>query len=369
MATDPVLLKQRAQEVAKMPQLERDRLQRAQAEFAKMTEAKRTHYRELQKQLDDDRAIGGSLTNLLHTYSAWLQTLTPGQREELSRETDSAKKLELVRKFKDEQDHPAQTTGTEMPEITADGFPGRFASGNAPMSPQDLRSVMKVLVDELTAEDKSRLEKADRAEQFWEIVRLNIRQSPDGPRDWPSHELQGRMMNAIESRSQRDFIKKRPADAQRDVLVRHVLFAILNQAADESKSKWPHRSDLEQVFRELDQETKRDLLQRPQREMNNELVRRYFEKRSDNTLRNLMDLKDQLVHEIGRLGLRQHPPQDHGPGFGPNRGPGEGRGSGRDRDNSPRPGDRPPPPPPRGGAPFNDGPPGGGPSGGRPPND
>ena len=76
---------------SKLPHIERERLQRNVAEFEKMSPAEQERYRELNRQLE--ATDNKNLATLLQTYSAWLQTLTPGQREELRQEKDSQKKL------------------------------------------------------------------------------------------------------------------------------------------------------------------------------------------------------------------------------------------------------------------------------------
>ncbi|MGK9625984.1 hypothetical protein O6382_24155, partial [Salmonella enterica subsp. enterica] len=72
--------------------------------------------RQLGEQLDENRKGGGNLSSLLQTYNAWLQTLTPGQRESLRAEIDSSRKFAIVQKIKEEQFRKFETVSSDLPE-------------------------------------------------------------------------------------------------------------------------------------------------------------------------------------------------------------------------------------------------------------
>lgn len=86
--------------------IERDRLNRNIAEFRKLSDAEKEHFRKLHRELKADAASGGNLATLLQTYSVWVQTLTPTQRDELQKESNLSHRFALVRKFKEEQEEP-----------------------------------------------------------------------------------------------------------------------------------------------------------------------------------------------------------------------------------------------------------------------
>ncbi len=102
-AEDPQL-ERRRQQIAAMTQPERERLQRNFVQFAKLSEADRAHFRDLHAKLEADRASQqGRAVATLETYSQWLQTIPPYERDALQQERDAAAKLTLVRKVLDRQ--------------------------------------------------------------------------------------------------------------------------------------------------------------------------------------------------------------------------------------------------------------------------
>ncbi|HEY4261441.1 MAG TPA: hypothetical protein VGM98_14835, partial [Schlesneria sp.] len=96
-------LQERHQQIVKMSQIERDRLQRNLNIFQQLSDDQQNHYRQLSDQLDENKKGGGNLSGLLQTYTVWLQTLTPGQRESLRSEADSSRKFAIVQKIKEDQ--------------------------------------------------------------------------------------------------------------------------------------------------------------------------------------------------------------------------------------------------------------------------
>ena len=115
-ATNP--LDDRYRQVEKLSELERDRLQRNIVEFRQLSPDQQAHYRDLHQKLEADKTSGGKLSNLLSEYTAWLTTLTPSQRDELSQELDPARKVAIVTRFKREQDARYEAAPTETPALS-----------------------------------------------------------------------------------------------------------------------------------------------------------------------------------------------------------------------------------------------------------
>lgn len=361
-SVDSKTLSERHAQVVKMSTVERERLQRNLAEFQKLSPEKQEQYRQLNAQLEENRKTGGQLNSLMQTYSAWLQTLTPTQREELRQATDSAQKLSLVQKFKEEQmrDHSMN----DLEEFNPWGPRPHRESLSVP----ELTSVMKVLASELPEEDQQHLGKVNRVEQHVEVLKKSI-QHAENPREWPSEALQGKMMGELPPHF-RNSVKRSPRPP-REALVLLIVSSIHNRTMDELRSKLPPMSELDKLHDELDEKQRRALDQRRPELRRFELAMLYFKKHSDKSVVRMLETGKLLYTMIERIGITP-PPRPLFPGDGPPPWPPGGPGFGPDRgpDDRPRPGgtrfepgnrpdgDRPPPeradpPPPRRGPPGN----------------
>lgn len=333
-------IRERHELVARMSQMERDRLQRNLQAFHQAGPAKQVEYRQLTEQLNENRQTGGHLSSLLQIYSAWLHTLTPSQREELRLATESGKKLLLVQKFKEDQYRRVETIASALPEIEPSG--PRPLGLPKPLSPSDVSAIINILVAELPTDDQEKFGKTPRLEQYPEILRRSIHQA-ESPRDWPSAAAQENILAAVPTQV-RHIIKRNSAN-QRDRLIGLMFWSILSQATEELRPRLPKDNDLKQIFDSLDTDQRARLEQRPPEEMRRDLIRRYFDQQDDKTFTRAQELRRELGRLMDEIGLP--PPRGplQGDGFPPPRA-GENR-PGRD-------GDRPPPrepPPPREGRP------------------
>ena len=312
-------LTERHNQIAKMSKVERDRLQRNLAAFQQMSPEMQGHYRTLNEKLDEDRKEGGHLSSLLQTYSAWLQTLTPGQREELRQGTD---RLALVHKFKEEQYHRVDPTPVEV--VTFDP-PRPFQGGPRPLLQPELIAVMRVLVAELPTEEQEKFSRLNRPEQYVEVLHLNI-QHASHPRSWPSLELQDKILNVLPPRDR--FIKRNPA-TQRATIVWLIHRSVANQVFESIRSKLPNESDSKQILSELDEKQRAELARKNPEGLRNELNRRHLEKHDPKAFSHMKELLSGLNRVMSEVGLPESPP--------------------RGMDDRMRPGEPPGPPPPRDG--------------------
>ncbi len=334
---DAKTLSERHEQVVKMSQVERDHLQRNLAAFQQMSPEKRDQYRQLNAELEENKKTGGPLSSLLQTYSAWLQTLTPNQREALKQETDSVKKLALVQKFKDEQYSRMETFAGD-PEVPV----GRQLFGLKLLAPSELNNVMKIVVAELPAEEQAKLGKVHRPEQYLDILNRSVHHAAGGPRTWPSGALQENILNALPAQV-RTVIKRNP-NGQRERMAGFLFMSVIF-LAEESRPKFPKDGDLKQFLSEMDIKQRSLLEQLPPEEMKGELIHRYFEQHE----RRLQELRSGLGRLKAEVGLPTPPfpgnfprPGDRGPG---DRGPDDRMGP--DRFGPGRDGPRPERPPPR----------------------
>jgi len=349
-------LRERYDHVVKMSQVERDSLQRNLKAFQQMKPEQQNLYRDLHGKLDENRKAGGQYSTLLQTYSAWLQTLTPSQREALRQETNSQQKLALVHKCKDEQYSRIETFAGSPPESEPPNT--RMFGLPKPLSATELSNIMKVLLADLPTEEQSRLNKMPKPEQYVAILQRSIHHAPDGPRSWPAGTLQEGIISALPSHV-RNGVKK--TGNLRERLAAY-LFISIYRLSDEARPRSPKEADLTQFLKSMDPKQRALLEQYSPDEMKGEVIRRYMEQHE----RHMHELWSRLGRLRGEIGLGPPPVPGRGPegrpeGRGPDgRGPdGPGRdGPGRDgfrpgdrpggdRPGAERPGDRPPPPPPR----------------------
>ena len=337
-ATNP--LDDRYRQVEKMSELERDRLQRNIADFRQLTPEQQTHYRDLHQKLEADKAGGGKLSNLLSEYTAWLTTLTPSQRDELSQELEPAKKVVLVTRFKREQDARYEAAPTETPAGPVGDSRPLFPRGLPPgtyLLPPELSAVMKVIASEVGLErDKSGDEWL--LNYYLEVLRTSIQQrTPGGAAEWPSRDLMPKLESAIERRELKDRLQRSP-DMKRQTMIHLIFSGIIHKALEEMKAQSPTPVDLQQAFDALDQREQERLTLLSKFERNRILEDKFFAGRKDDPRPRARGLREQLDRMLVTLGVPplQRPPGGDGPR------PGQfPRGRMPDRPDGGRPFDRP----------------------------
>ena len=313
-ATNP--LDDRYRQVEKMSVLERDRLQRNIADFRQLTPEQQTHYRDLHQTLEADKASGGKLANLLSEYTAWLTTLTPSQRDEVSQELDPARKVAIVTRFKREQDARYEAAPTETPAgPVGDSSRPLFPRGLPPgtyLLPPELSAVMKVIASEVGLErDKSGDEWL--LNYYLEVLRTSIQASLSGAREWPDPRLQQKLESAIDRRELKDRLQRNP-DMKRQTMIHLIFGGIIHKALEEMKGQSPTPVDLQQAFDALDQREQERLTLLSKFEHNRILVEKYFVGRKDDPRPRLRGLREQLDRMLINLGV---PPLQRPPGGRP----------------------------------------------------
>lgn len=328
VSIDAKTIPERHDLIVKMSKIERDRLQRNVVTFQQLRAEEQDHYRQLNNQIEEEKKKGRHLSSIMQTYSAWLQTLSPSQREDLRLEKNSAKKLDLVHRFKEEQYHRIDAAVTN--DLAQLEPPRPFQFGPKPLTPAELNAVMKVLVEELPAEDHEKFARLNKPEQYVDILRRNIHQSPN-PRVWPSAELQEKILNAMPSQD-RNFIKRNP-QMQRAAMLSRISRSVITQVYEAGGPKFPKEAEINQFLSEMDEKQRAALDQKPADERRRELTRRYLEKHDPKTYKHLQELMSGMGKVMSELGLSEP--------FGPPRGQ-----DGRNRPGGPRDNERPPERPP-----------------------
>ncbi|MBI1344808.1 hypothetical protein GC163_00815 [bacterium] len=350
-----VLLEQRYEEVHQMPEIERDRLQRNWETFQQLTVEQQQAIRELHIAIASEPE---AIHALLETYAIWLQTLSPGERDDLRRATSSGERIALVRQFKSRQD---ETREIQVFDLSLN--PRKGLSFNPPfphLDSAELAVVMDAAKKELELHEQQRItQSASKAEAYLWTVEALVDNARKGR---VTDEAQSRIIAAIPDEVVRKFIERQATqEDRRRELVRSLGIALTGFYFEEMKQFLPTEAQLQEYFVKLDGDTRLDLMQLSPQELTRDLVRRYMEQLDDPQLKRLNGLRDRLRDKLFSANIYFGPR----PGFfrggerggergGPG-GPGRPDDGGRPPENGSRypfgPGNRPPRPedgPPRG---------------------
>lgn len=218
-----------------MSEVDRGRFDRNLQEFQKLDESEKQKYRLLHENLVKDTAQGGGLAKLLQTYSAWVQTLTPTQRDELQKETAPAQKMALIRRFKDEHDEPSDVPEHPQSDPHADEATLQVNSSikKEAFPLKDVRSVMAAVVSRLPQESVKPEFSEPRLSDYLPMIQASVLSSGAGYRDWPSESLLKDMTAAL-SKESLSLVNRADYKARREATLRFLLMGIMKQCETRS---------------------------------------------------------------------------------------------------------------------------------------
>jgi hypothetical protein len=265
-AVDQQTITLRTDQLRKMSEIERGHLNRNIEEFQKLNDAEKQHYRQLHEELKRDASTGGSLTRLMQTYSLWVQTLTPTQRDELKKETVPAQKMALIRRFKEEQDELIETPDAQSDApaepVTDDPAPQfnlNFSRRDA-LWLKDLRAMLGVLVERLSTE-KMRPEFSDpHLPDYLPIIHASVQSHGGDYREWPNEKILQDMIGVL-SKDQMSQINKQDYNTRRTIVIRMLLLGVMKQARD--AVRFPTEIERMQVLNDLKSEERDRILKLP----------------------------------------------------------------------------------------------------------
>ena len=290
-AQDQKLVQARIEHLRQMSEIERARFHRNLEAFQHLSPAEKHQYQQLHQQLAADQSRGGTLTQLMQTYAAWVHTLTPTQRDELQKETVLSQKLALIRRWKDEQDLPSDAheppVGTTPPAQTTP----TADESHPPIGPslnkrdafplKDLRSVLAVLVSQIPQDSSKPEFKEPRLPDYLPIIHASIQASGNSYRDWPQETLLNEMSKSLGKESAAQ-VNRSDLKSKREVMVRMLLMAIVKQARE--AVGFPTDEDKMRLLQEMVPEEQNRILNFPADRMNVYLVRRWMESKGGDTL-------------------------------------------------------------------------------------
>jgi hypothetical protein len=272
--TDAEHRRQHRREIETMTDAQRDRLRTKFAEFRKLPADEQNKLRQLDRELKDDRKqSGGELTNVMTDYIDWLETLDPGQRQDLRSEATPEGRERHVRRIINEQQERAEHLAT------------RRAKYRGGLSPADLDAVFAVVEKHLRekgARSSPQLEELkskqglQRHAALWEMAfgrRPGERGRAPALLFPPSESLVTEMLEQISNADQKRLAGRR--DPQQRAIT---LFALISRGLwAEFEALKPDEATLASFLAELSGEQQGEILRLPPEGQQRELLRRYME--------------------------------------------------------------------------------------------
>ena len=204
-ADNPAQLAENRQRIAGMSPYERAELEENYAKFRELPEAEREQYRRLHAEL----AGNSQLREILGDYQNWLRTLTPYQRLELRAETDWARRLEIVRRFRQEQQSEQQRRRLE--EQRPSMRPFVWFHGLPRLEPDDLAAVMRVIQQSLPDSSiEQQVQGTSKPVRYVRILTASLKQAIEQQNtspsnlQWPDPRTMDRILEAISDDRDRD---------------------------------------------------------------------------------------------------------------------------------------------------------------------
>lgn len=268
----------RLKEISQKSETERARLQHNFDEFRKLPVAEQDRLRLFARQLKEDDHNEGRLRGAMNEYYEWLLTLSPGQRDDLLRESDPNHREKRVRDLLKKQQDQADATGAR-------------AGGRAPrgLSANDLAAVLAVIEEAMQAkklllpEEREQLKKKEGLSRHIYLIELAFRPRGGGPGQgqppWLSKDVFEAMLNAISSPGQQHALRTNVE--QRGRMMIGLIVAGIRSEYDAALEKAkPDQAALDRFFVELSSEQQDEIMRVPFDEQQQKLMHLYLEKKS-----------------------------------------------------------------------------------------
>ncbi|MBI3862536.1 MAG: hypothetical protein HY290_11640 [Planctomycetia bacterium] len=274
----------RRKEIAAKSGSERARLQQNFKDFRdenKFSEAQRDWLRQFARALKEDDRGEGKLRSVMNDYFDWLSTLTPGQRDDLRKESDPAKREKRVRDLLKKQQELADATGDKA---------GTKAPGPQGFRKEDLDGVLNVVEQAIrkytTPEENEQLKKKRGVSRHSFILDLAFRPRPGfGPQalpQWWSKEALELMIEAVSHPGQKHRLRNiadKPQQA-RFMILNMLVQGIRTEYEAEYEKIKPDQAALERFFVQLNSEGQDEIMRLPFDQQQKKLFDAYMAKKS-----------------------------------------------------------------------------------------
>ena len=238
-------------QIAAMSATQRAQFEQNFTEFSGMSPAQRLKLVAFHRELENDPALRQTLAS----YQKWLQTLSPWERDELRKETDLAKRMSLVRKFKG---------SSALEGLNAD----------------DLAAVMQVIEKSATynTDERKKLSTSEPPARYLVILSkaLPSRSRRPGAR-WPASSRMPKIIDAISD----DKLRERldgidDDDDKRRALGLAILAGLERQFSILREQNKPSQQELDKFFVQLEGSERDRLMQMSPRDMKRRLELRFL---------------------------------------------------------------------------------------------
>lgn len=315
-ALDQLTIQKRLNQLRGMSAIERDRVDRNAKTFLAMTAEQKAHYRSLHDKIAEDARAGGSMGDLLDTYTHWLNSLTPAQRDQLQAEKDPGRKQVLVRQIMEERERQIRETieanskeskeRTAVQENAASADPKRdsqpsFFERTISLDRKELDVVMGAIVDTLPEDKRSPYaDKLPPVHEYPKIVRASIAATRN-PEEWPDDDLLKKMEQSLRGAKSGVFQEiGRMGQAGREIAAAGILREIVIKARDNvyKPTEQDRLSALEDL---MPFEKKRYDSLKSEKTQKEFLNHKFLEKRGDVSYSQAMDCRNnvlELYHEL-----------------------------------------------------------------------
>lgn len=299
------VLASRFADAALLSQRDRELVLRNWEQFRQLPPDQREAILKLHQDLEQDRGQGGRLRQVMETYGEWLKTLTPGQREDLRRQTDPTKRAALVRALRSQQvdDEHRQITATP----TLDLNPFTWNTGpkiNAPviLSREELDRFFNLLIADSPV--KSLIEQKPTLERFRDSLEFSLQQSNEQRRWLPANRVLEFAKEIANPKLDEILRGIDQATVRRLVLARVVLASIQAEVQREFQAKLPDDGKLQEFYESLDATTRNRLMELDFAQTRRELILLYLAKYRDTDpdLKHLLEQRDMLLRVLNKLG-------------------------------------------------------------------
>ncbi|WP_010582055.1 hypothetical protein [Schlesneria paludicola] len=306
-ALDRQVIEDRVKRLENLSKSDREQFDRRVAEFEQLSGEERSRVRTLHEALIADRKSNGGLTALLQTYADWLDTLSPIQRDELQREKDTGKRIALIRKLKEEQDHKSKDED-DRPNETAErmdvetlSFIRRKIDQPYGFDIADLTTTMKALVNDLPPEKRLPGFDAPQLTQYTQIINAHA-QWKQSYSQWPDDDTLAKIKKAIKQRTA-ELITHSNAmgESPRETAVRLLLMGIVKQADSSIKISNDER---EKALNSMKPDERRKVEKLSVERRNQVLRRRYFESHDDDAYKRCLEVRKSVMDLFQQMDVK-----------------------------------------------------------------
>ncbi len=329
---------------------ERDLVNRNREVWKKLPIERQLAVRALHNEFE---AASTSTRTTLETYYTWLQTLTLGQRDDLQTAKDVPERIDLVLKYKSDQDAARET---ELFDLNVDLQRMKPVLRPSTLTQADLAAIVAILYERLSTPAKFEVDRGNPllVEKYAKTIHAAAEQQGGFFGKFPDDETFDQIVLAISDEPRRK-LQSKDANFPKKLVLRGMLgWALQSMLANEMAKFFPTADQLREVFVKQSAAERQELTQLNSKDLAWKLLWKYNQtKMEDPEFKRHWQVQDELRRMFPREGFWADRggrgggprPGEGGFGFPPgSRGPRSPEGR-EDGPREPGPRDLGPPPP------------------------